>query len=134
MHRWVNESDHGVVEQGKGALMLHYGIGSHESLAVLERWAQEVGAPVTEVAEALVDGICLGRVTPETEGTVRWLEQRLRCDISDVRRAAEEVTDGLVPAEGAVAPTVPAPARHPGAPRQWRYQSAVHAARVLRSR
>jgi hypothetical protein len=142
MHRLVNTSDNSVVEQASGALMLHYGIGSRESRAVLERWAQEAGLPVTEVAEALVHGICLGRVTAETEGTVRWLEQRLRGDIGDVRRAAEQAreqameqsTEGLAQGEGAVVPPVPAPADPPAVPRQWRYHSAVHAARVLRSR
>jgi hypothetical protein len=134
MLRPVNESDNCVVEQAKGALMLRYGTGSRESLAVLDRWAQEAGAPVTEVAEALVDGICLGRVTPETDGMVRWLEQRLRGDVSELRGDGETGMEGLAPGEGAVVPTVPAPARPEAGPRQWRYHSAVHAARVLRSR
>ena len=78
-------------------------------------------------------GICLGRVTPETEGTVRWLGQRVRGDISDVRGAAE----GLAPQGSTVVATVSAPAPTATASpvaRQWRYTSAVHAARVLRSR
>lgn len=140
MHRFVNESDTSVVEQARGALMLRYGIGARESLAVLDRWAQESGAQLTEVAAALVHGICLGRVTAETEVIVRWLEQRLRGDISDVRAAVEGSVAagarmGLAPGEGTVVATVPAPARSasPG-DRQWRYSSAVHAARVLRSR
>ena len=153
MHRLVNASDSSVaekavvdqavveqvvVEQAKGALMLHYGIGSRESLAVLDRWALEAGASVTEVATALVHGICLGRVTAGTEVTVRWLEQRLRGAASDVRGNGEGAADGaaerLAPGEGTVAPTVPAPARPPTGHRQWRYTSAVHAARVLRTR
>jgi hypothetical protein len=134
MLRPVNESDNCVVEQAKGALMLRYGTGSRESLAVLDRWAQEAGAPVTEVAEALVDGICLGRVTPETDGMVRWLEQRLRGDVRELRGDGETGMEGLAPGEGAVVPTVPAPARPEAGPRQWRHHSAVHAARVLRSR
>jgi hypothetical protein len=134
MLRSVNESDSCLVEQAKGALMLRYGVGSRESLAVMDRWATEAGAPVTEVADALVNGICLGRVTAETDGMVRWLEQRLRGGISDLRGDGEEGAEGLAPGEGAAVPAVPAPARPPAGPRQWRYHSAVHAARVLRSR
>ena len=117
-----------VVEQAKGALMLRYGIGSRESLAVLERWALESGTPLDEVADALVSGICLGRVTAGTEVSVRWLEQRLRGDNSDVRGAPE----GPAPGGSTAMTSVPAPA--PAGVRQWRYSSAVHAARVLRSR
>ena len=134
MLRSVNESDSCLVEQAKGALMLRYGVGSRESLAVLERWSLEAGVPVRDVADALVTGICLGRVTAETDGMVRWLEQRLRGGISDLRGDGEEGAEGLAPGEGAAVPAVPAPARTPAVPRQWRYHSAVHAARVLRSR
>lgn len=135
MLRPANESDSAVVEQAKGALMLRYGIGSRESLAVLERWALEAGSPVHAVADALVNGICLGRVSRETDGMVRWLEQRLRDDIGEVRAAAAEPAPS--PDAGLVA--APSPAPHPGTTpvtghRQWRYTSAVHAARVLRSR
>jgi hypothetical protein len=135
MLRPVNDSDSAVVEQAKGALMLRYGIGSRESLAVLERWALDAGAPVHDVADALVNGICLGRVAPEADGMVRWLEQRLRGDVSEVRATAAEPAPLLSP--GAVAAPIPAP--RPGTTpatghRQWRYTSAVHAARVLRSR
>lgn len=119
---------HPVVEQAKGALMLRYGIGSRESLAVLERWALEAGTPLVDIADALVGGICLGRVTAGTEVSVRWLEQRLRGDISDVRGEGE----GPAPGGSTAMASVPAPA--PAGVRQWRYSSAVHAARVLRSR
>ena len=147
MQPLVNESDNCVVEQAKGALMLRYGIASRESLAVLDRWALEAGASVPEVATALVHGICLGRVSAETEVTVRWLEQRLRGDVSDVRgnggtggtgepAAGDAVggREGQAPGEGTVVTTAPAPVRPMAGPRQWRYTSAVHAARVLRSR
>ncbi|MCP3420568.1 ANTAR domain-containing protein [Nocardioides pinisoli] len=140
MSRFVDESDSRVVEQAKGALMLRYGIGSCESRAVLDRWAREAEAPVTEVSAALVDGICLGRDDPDTEVMVRWLEQRMRSDLSDVRAAAEAggatagpTAGGPAPGEGTATGSVPAPGRSAGA-RQWRYSSAVHAARVLRSR
>ena len=128
MHRFVNESDRSVVDQARGVLMLRYGVGSRESLAVLDRWAQDAGVAVTTVASALVHGICLGRVTSETEVVVRWLEQRMRGDISDVRGAPE----GPAPGGSTAMTSVPAPA--PAGVRQWRYSSAVHAARVLRSR
>lgn len=146
MHRFINESDRSVVDQAKGALMLRYGIGQRESLAVLDRWAQESGASLPEVAGALVHGICLGRVTAGTEVTVRWLEQRLRGEVGDVRVPTARTTGsatgstterrattaGLAPGEGTVRSTVPAPARPAADSRQWRYSSAVHAARVLR--
>jgi hypothetical protein len=114
--------------------MLRYGIGSRESLAVLERWAEEAGVPLTEVAEALVHGICLGRADAELEVTVRWLEQRLRGDVSDVRAYAVGAAPGAAVGAAPVAPAVVAPAVTPAVPRQWRYHSAVHAARVLRRR
>ena len=175
MLRHLSESDRALVEQAKGALMLRYGTGSRESLAVLERWAQEAQVPLREVAEALVGGVCLGRVTTENEGTVRWLEQRLRRDISDVRGDERGTAEGPATATGTVTAAVPTPASPavstpaavsmasvsmasastagvstaavsttavPAAAvpattvgaRQWRYSSAVHAARVLRSR
>ena len=134
MHRFVNESDRSVVDQARGVLMLRYGVGSRESLAVLDRWAQDAGVAVTTVASALVHGICLGRVTSETEVVVRWLEQRMRGDISDVRAQDAGAAEGSA-SGGARAPAlVSSPAPTVPAPRQWRYSSAVHAARVLRSR
>ena len=110
MLRHMSESDNAVVEQAKGALMLRYGTGSRESLAVLERWALEAQVPLRAVAEALVGGICLGRVTAENEGTVRWLEQRLRGDISDVRGDERGTAEGPATATGTVTATVPTPA------------------------
>ena len=88
MHDLVDQSDDRVVEQAKGALMLRYGIGSRESTAVLDRWAEEAAESVPEIAAAIVEGICQGRVTSETEVTVRWLEQRMRAGVGDARQAA----------------------------------------------
>jgi hypothetical protein len=108
-------AERAVVEQAKGVIMLRYGVSSYESLAALARWAREAHVSLPEVAHALVKGICQGRVTPETRGMVRWLEQRLRADIGEESRAT--------------APQAPATT----AARQWRYVSAVHAARSLAS-
>lgn len=72
-----------VVEQAKGVLMLRYGIGSYEALAVLGRWAQESGFSIPDVARAITHGVCQGHSgsAPYETGLVRWLEQRLRDDI-----------------------------------------------------
>ena len=122
-----------VVEQAKGALMLRYGIGSRESL-VLEGWALEAGVPAHDIAGALVNGICLGRVTVDIEVSVRWLEQRLRGDTSDVRGGPEGAAEGPAPGGSTAVTSVPAPAPAVAGRRQWRCSSAVHAAQVLRSR
>jgi hypothetical protein len=134
MDLFANESDSCVVEQAKGALMLRYGIGAREALAVLDRWAQEAGVAVGEVATALVHGICLGQVSPGTEVVVRWLEQRMRGEAGDVRTQDEGAAEGSASGGSAGVVPVSSPAPTVPAPRQWRYSSAVHAARVLRSR
>lgn len=145
MLRHMTEFDSAIVEQAKGALMLRYGIGSRESLAVLDRWACEAQVPLRDVADALVTGICLGRVTPDTEGMVRWLEQRLRGEVRDVRDERGADVDGAQgdaaeprsrrSATALVTAHVPPEAASGSAgARQWRYSSAVHAARVMRSR
>lgn len=72
-----------VVEQAKGVLMLRYGIGSYEALAVLRRWSHASEVRLPDVARAITHGVCQGHPgsTPEQTGLVRWLEQRLRDDI-----------------------------------------------------
>ncbi|HSE07315.1 MAG TPA: ANTAR domain-containing protein [Nocardioidaceae bacterium] len=72
-----------VIEQAKGVLMLRYGIGSYEALAVLGRWSRESGFGIEDLARAITHGVCQGRPgsAPEQTGLVRWLEQRLRDDI-----------------------------------------------------
>ncbi len=68
-----------VVEQAKGALMLHYGIGSYEALAVLEHWSHESGESLPGLARALTHGVCQGHCHGhEEEPLVRWLEKRLQ--------------------------------------------------------
>lgn len=72
-----------VVEQAKGVLMLRYGIGSYEALAVLGRWSQESGVSIGDLSRAITHGVCQGHpgTAPGETGLVRWLEQRLRDDI-----------------------------------------------------
>lgn len=132
-HPTDNAADRSVVEQAKGALMLHYGVSSYESLAAMARWAREAGVSVPEVAHALVKGVCQGRVTQETEGMVRWLEQRLRAGIGEAAGVADESVGRRSGVAGhtrtsawRLSPSAAAP--------QWRYASAVHAARGLNGR
>ena len=69
-----------LVEQAKGALMLHFGIDSHQAFAVLLGWARTSHKPVVVVAHTLLRGICEGN--PQTavreRALVRWLEAQLR--------------------------------------------------------
>jgi hypothetical protein len=71
-----------VVEQAKGVLMLRYGIGSYEALAVLERWSHETGASLSDLSRAVTHGICQGHTgsNPDTVFLIRWLERRFRED------------------------------------------------------
>jgi len=72
-----------LIEQAKGALMLRYGVDSHQAFAVLVRWAQAARTPVRTVAHTLLHGICEGN--PQTEvrqrALIRWLEAQLRDDV-----------------------------------------------------
>lgn len=69
-----------LIEQAKGALMLHFGIDSHQAFAVLLGWARASRTPVVVIAHTLLRGICEGN--PQTEARqralVRWLEAQLR--------------------------------------------------------
>ena len=73
-----------LIERAKGALMLHYGVDSHQAFAVLVGWARTSHTPVATIAHTLLRGICEGN--PQTEvrqrALVRWLEAQLRdCDL-----------------------------------------------------
>ena len=70
-----------VVEQAKGVLMLRYGIGSYESLAMLAQWSHDAHLSLPELSRTLVKGICQGHAGPRDRGVVRWLEHRLREEI-----------------------------------------------------
>lgn len=83
-----------VIEQAKGVLMLRYGIGSYEALAVLGRWSQESGFSLADVARAITHGVCQGHggSAAHERGLIRWLEQRLRDDITAPRESSEAVS------------------------------------------
>lgn len=69
-----------IVEQARGALMLHYGIDSYQALAVLVRWARVTRTSLRTIAHTFLHGICEGN--PQTENRqrplIRWLEDQLR--------------------------------------------------------
>ena len=69
-----------LIEQAKGALMLHFGVDSHQAFALLVRWARTSRTPVPTIAHTLMRGICEGN--PQTEvrhrPLMRWLEAQLR--------------------------------------------------------
>jgi hypothetical protein len=69
-----------VVEHAKGALMLRYGIDSHQAFAVLVRWARVTHTPVHTVAETLVHGICEGspQAGQRQQPLMRWIQSQLR--------------------------------------------------------
>jgi hypothetical protein len=71
------------VERAKGALMLQFGIGSHQAFALLLGWSRERAVPVEELARVLVRGVveedpATLKATPELVG---WLEHRLTGDL-----------------------------------------------------
>lgn len=74
------DADAALIERAKGALMLHYGVDSHQAFAVLVGWARTSGSPVATIAHTLLRGICEGN--PQTEvrqrALMRYLEAQLR--------------------------------------------------------
>jgi hypothetical protein len=72
-----------AVEQAKGVLMLRYGIGSYEALAVLEGWSHETGASLGDLCRAITHGICQGHAgsRPANVFLARWLEGRFHDDL-----------------------------------------------------
>ena len=77
-----------IIEQAKGALMLHYGINSCQAFAVLVRWSRVTHNPVDIVAHTLLHGICEGNPQTETRQRplIRWLEDQLRHGDPDLAR------------------------------------------------
>lgn len=73
------DGDRAVLERAKGALMLRYGIGSHEALAVLAYWSQEADTELKIIAHTLVHDICqVGEAQEGHEPALAgWLERQL---------------------------------------------------------
>lgn len=73
------------IEQAKGALMLHFGVNSHQAFAVLLGWARTSQTSVAVIVHTLLRGVCEGN--PQTEmrqrALVRWLEVQLSDDGPD---------------------------------------------------
>ena len=74
------------IEQAKGALMLRYGLDSHQAFAVLVHWARETHTTVHTIAHTLIHGICEG--SPQTarrqRPLMRWMQDRLRHNDPDL--------------------------------------------------
>lgn len=68
-----------LIERAKGALMLHYGVDSHQAFAVLVGWARVSRTPVPTIAHTLLRGICEGNLQTEARQRplMRWLEAQL---------------------------------------------------------
>ena len=69
-----------LIEQAKGALMLHYGVDSHQAFAVLVGWSRMSHTPMTTIAHTLLRGICEGnpQIEIRQRALLRWLESQLR--------------------------------------------------------
>lgn len=77
------DGDRAVVEQAKGALMLRYGISSHEAFALLLSWSHEVDATLHTIAHTLVNAACqAGDPDHYDPDLVRWLREQLSDDLS----------------------------------------------------
>jgi hypothetical protein len=83
--RETASSDRQVLEQAKGALMLRYGIGSHEALAVLVRWSQAASADVRTVARTLVFDVCQGDKARGLDhpALADWLDAQLELPVPE---------------------------------------------------
>jgi hypothetical protein len=67
-----------VLHQAVGVLMDWYDVRPPQATAQLHAWAVQCDASICEVAEALVNGICLGRSSSCRLTVVRQLERLLR--------------------------------------------------------
>ena len=69
-----------LIEQAKGALMLRYGVDSHQAFAVLVGWSRMSHTPLTTIAHTLLRGICEGnpQIEIRQRALLRWLESQLR--------------------------------------------------------
>jgi hypothetical protein len=66
------------VQQAVGVLMNWYDLPPLDAVIVVEGWAVRCDVPTTQVAEALVHGICLGKTTSCHTALLRRLEKLLR--------------------------------------------------------
>jgi hypothetical protein len=66
------------LQQAESVLRGWFGLSPEEAGAILRAWSIECDACTCQVAEALVNAICLGRGTTQNPELVRRLEQRLR--------------------------------------------------------
>ena len=133
-------ADRALLEQAKGVLMLRYGIGSLEALAVLATWSREAGADLVDLARGLVWGVCQGRVEPDDEGLVTWLHHRLRTEVHPAEQSVTPAAPSVPAAPAAARARTSAEIQRPATTedrqppdvrvlKRWRYASAVHAAR-----
>lgn len=77
-----------LLEQAKGALMLHLGVDSHEAFEVLFGWARAANAPVAVIAHTLLRGVCKDDAQTDLgqRALVGWLETQLRDTAADRAR------------------------------------------------
>ena len=61
------DANSALMEQAKGALMLHYGVDSHQAFAVLVGWARTSHTPVPTIAHTLLRGICEAIRRPKSD-------------------------------------------------------------------
>lgn len=50
------DQDQVTLERAKGAVMFHYGVGSHVAFAMIARWSRTAEVPLVTMAAAVVDG------------------------------------------------------------------------------
>jgi len=69
-----------LIEQAKGALMMHFGMDSYQAFAVMVRWSRVTHVPVRTIAHTLLHGICEGnpQIESRQRPLIRWLEDQLR--------------------------------------------------------
>lgn len=97
-----------IVDQAAGVLVFRYSIAADAAYDLLQRWASDAEVGVEAVARALVLDICQGAAgTGSDPRLVRWLEERLRHEVTAVVSTFPGVRATPVDAEqGAPAPVV----------------------------
>ncbi|MDX6324639.1 MAG: hypothetical protein QOK15_993 [Nocardioidaceae bacterium] len=86
--------DDAVLEQAKGVLIFRYAVDAAAAGRLLCLWSAGAGVPVREVAHALVHDICHGDESePSNPMLVRWLEDRLRREVTSLELGGPVVED-----------------------------------------